>query len=196
MNRCASASTSTMSPRCGTRAAATIPIRCARPSLAEKAGADGITAHLREDRRHISDDDIARLSRESENSAQSGNGRDRRDAGHRAQGTSPHAACIVPEKREERTTEGGIDAVGHFARLEAHRRDAWPRPASAFPCSSSPTASSSTPAARWARRWWNCTPAPMPMPAARTREELLTAHSQCRRVRRRSSGLKFMPATA
>ena len=91
------------------------PLRAAL--LAAEAGADGITAHLREDRRHITDDDISRL----------------KDAlaiplnlemaatdemlaialRHR-----PHAACIVPEKREERTTEGGLDAAGQLAVLE------------------------------------------------------------------------------
>jgi pyridoxine 5-phosphate synthase len=90
------------------------PVRAAR--LAEKAGADGITAHLREDRRHISDDDIARLSRELEiplNLEMAATD----EMLAIAVKARPHAACIVPEKREERTTEGGIDAAGHFARL-------------------------------------------------------------------------------
>lgn len=91
------------------------PVRAAR--LAEKAGADGITAHLREDRRHISDDDIARLSRELEiplNLEMAATD----EMLAIAVKARPHAACIVPEKREERTTEGGIDAAGHFARLK------------------------------------------------------------------------------
>jgi pyridoxine 5-phosphate synthase len=91
------------------------PVRAAR--LAQKAGADGITAHLREDRRHISDDDIARLSRELEiplNLEMAATG----EMLEIAVKARPHAACIVPEKREERTTEGGIDAAGHFARLK------------------------------------------------------------------------------
>jgi pyridoxine 5-phosphate synthase len=85
------------------------------------AGADGITAHLREDRRHISDDDIARLPREMkmplnlEMAATTKCWRSR--SRHK-----PHAACIVPEKREERTTEGGIDAAGQHNRLAADRR--------------------------------------------------------------------------
>jgi len=91
------------------------PVRAA--ILAQQSGADGITAHLREDRRHISDDDIARLSRaikiplNLEMAATA----DMLDIALKAK---PHAACIVPEKREERTTEGGIDVVGHFARLQ------------------------------------------------------------------------------
>jgi pyridoxine 5-phosphate synthase len=91
------------------------PVRAAQ--LAEKAGADGITAHLREDRRHISDDDIARLSRELEiplNLEMAATD----EMLAIAVKARPHAACIVPEKREERTTEGGIDAAGHFARLK------------------------------------------------------------------------------
>ncbi|HJW41637.1 MAG TPA: pyridoxine 5'-phosphate synthase [Rhizomicrobium sp.] len=84
------------------------PVRAAK--LAEAAGADGITAHLREDRRHISDSDIERLSRELtiplnlEMAAT--------DEMHViALNAKPHAACIVPEKREEITTEGGLDAA-------------------------------------------------------------------------------------
>ncbi len=79
--------------------------------LAAQAGADGITAHLREDRRHITDDDIARLSAELPvplNFEMAATPEMLRIAlRHR-----PHAACIVPERREERTTEGGLDAAG------------------------------------------------------------------------------------
>jgi pyridoxine 5-phosphate synthase len=85
--------------------------------LAAEAGADGITAHLREDRRHITDADIARLSAELTiplNLEMAATGEMLAIAlRHR-----PHAACIVPEKREELTTEGGLDAAGHYARLE------------------------------------------------------------------------------
>jgi len=84
--------------------------------LAATAGADGITAHLREDRRHISDEDILRLSREMDlplNLEMAATDEMLSIAlKHR-----PHAACIVPEKREERTTEGGIDAAGRHNRL-------------------------------------------------------------------------------
>lgn len=84
--------------------------------LAAKAGADGITAHLREDRRHITDEDIARLSAELpvplnfEMAATE-------EMLAIALRHKPHAACIVPEKREERTTEGGLDAVGQHNHL-------------------------------------------------------------------------------
>ena len=87
------------------------PVRAAL--AAEAAGADGITAHLREDRRHIVDDDIERLMNELElplNFEMAATD-EMRDIALRHK---PHAACIVPEKREELTTEGGLDAVkGH-----------------------------------------------------------------------------------
>lgn len=81
--------------------------------LAVKAGADGITAHLREDRRHIRDEDVATLMAalsvplNLEMAATA----EMLDIALRYR---PHAACIVPEKREERTTEGGLDAAGQF----------------------------------------------------------------------------------
>jgi pyridoxine 5-phosphate synthase len=87
------------------------PVRAAL--LAAEAGADGITAHLREDRRHITDADIARLSTELtvplnlEMAATE-------EMLTIALKHRPHAVCIVPEKREERTTEGGLDAAGMF----------------------------------------------------------------------------------
>jgi pyridoxine 5-phosphate synthase len=90
------------------------PVRAAK--LAAHAGADGITAHLREDRRHISDDDIERLSREIDlplNLEMAATDEMLRIALKH----QPHAACIVPEKREERTTEGGIDAAAQRERL-------------------------------------------------------------------------------
>jgi pyridoxine 5-phosphate synthase len=90
------------------------PVRAAL--LAAEAGADGITAHLREDRRHITDADIARLSAELPvplNLEMAATDEMLAIAlRHR-----PHAACIVPEKREELTTEGGLDAAGQFSRL-------------------------------------------------------------------------------
>src|SRR5690242_2891151 len=90
------------------------PVRAAK--VAAQAGADGITAHLREDRRHISDEDIERLSREIDlplNFEMAPTDEMIAIAlKHR-----PRAACIVPEKREERTTEGGIDAAGQRSRL-------------------------------------------------------------------------------
>ena len=91
------------------------PVRAAL--LAEVAGADGITAHLREDRRHISDSDIARLKQELKiplNLEMAAT----EEMAAIALKFKPHAACIVPEKREERTTEGGIDCIGQHNRLK------------------------------------------------------------------------------
>jgi len=90
------------------------PVRAAR--LAVGAGADGITAHLREDRRHISDHDITRLSEEIEVplNLEMAATREMLDIALRHK---PHAACIVPEKRQERTTEGGLDVVAGRAHL-------------------------------------------------------------------------------
>jgi len=82
------------------------PVRAAR--LAAAAGADGITAHLREDRRHISDADIVALVRDIDlplNLEMAATD----EMLSIALRHKPHAACIVPEKREERTTEGGLD---------------------------------------------------------------------------------------
>ena len=100
------------------------PVRAALAAAA--AGADGITAHLREDRRHITDDDIARLSAELTIPLNLEMAATEEMLGialrHR-----PHAACIVPEKREERTTEGGLDAAGghnHLAPLVNELRNA------------------------------------------------------------------------
>lgn len=84
--------------------------------LAVKAGADGITAHLREDRRHIRDADIARLSEELDvplNFEMAATD----EMVDVAIAHKPHAACIVPEKREELTTEGGLDAISASNRL-------------------------------------------------------------------------------
>ena len=85
------------------------PVRAAL--LAIEAGADGITAHLREDRRHIHDDDMRRL-----NAAISKPLNFEMAATDQmldiALKTRPHACCLVPEKRTERTTEGGLDVIG------------------------------------------------------------------------------------
>ena len=91
------------------------PVRAA--TLAIEAGADGITAHLREDRRHISDGDIAGLKAaiakplNLEMAATD-------EMVAIALRTRPHATCLVPERRAERTTEGGLDAVGGAAALK------------------------------------------------------------------------------
>lgn len=88
------------------------PDPVAAAMLAAKAGAEGITAHLREDRRHITDDDIDRLmgSIPLPLNLEMAATPEMLEIALRHR---PHAACIVPEKREERTTEGGLDADGH-----------------------------------------------------------------------------------
>ena len=90
------------------------PVRAAQ--IAATAGADGITAHLREDRRHITDRDIDRLMAEIDRPLNLEMAATEEmlaiALAHR-----PHAACIVPEKREERTTEGGLDAAGQHDHL-------------------------------------------------------------------------------
>lgn len=91
------------------------PVRAALEAIS--AGADGITAHLREDRRHIRDDDMVRLKAEIskplnfEMAATP-------DMVRIALSVKPHAVCLVPERREELTTEGGLDAVGQRESLE------------------------------------------------------------------------------
>ena len=92
------------------------PIRAAH--IAIEAGADGITAHLREDRRHISDDDIARLKAELTRPLNVEMAVTDEMLGIALRHV-PHASCLVPEKREERTTEGGLDIVGGEARIKA-----------------------------------------------------------------------------
>jgi pyridoxine 5-phosphate synthase len=92
------------------------PVKAAEIAVA--AGADGITAHLREDRRHIVDDDVARLKN-----------RITKPLNLEMAATAemiavacklkPHAACIVPERRQERTTEGGLDVAGQREALRA-----------------------------------------------------------------------------
>ncbi|WP_226018279.1 pyridoxine 5'-phosphate synthase [Novosphingobium sp. FKTRR1] len=90
------------------------PVRAAE--IVARVGGDGITAHLREDRRHIRDDDIARIQAATnlplnfEMAATD-------EMVAFALRHRPHAACIVPERREERTTEGGLDAAGQHNRL-------------------------------------------------------------------------------
>jgi pyridoxine 5-phosphate synthase len=85
------------------------PVKAAEVAIA--AGADGITAHLREDRRHIVDDDIARLKERITKPLNFEMAATPEMVGIACK-VCPHAACIVPERREERTTEGGLDAAG------------------------------------------------------------------------------------
>lgn len=86
------------------------PVRAAL--LAIDAGADGITAHLREDRRHIRDDDIVRLMAALSKPLNFEIAATEEMIAIAKQ-TKPHAACLVPEKRTERTTEGGLDVVAN-----------------------------------------------------------------------------------
>lgn len=90
------------------------PVRAA--ILAAQAGADGITAHLREDRRHITDTDIERLMAEISLPLNLEMAATDEMLGI-ALRHKPHAACIVPEKRTEVTTEGGLDAIGGYDHL-------------------------------------------------------------------------------
>jgi len=90
------------------------PVRAALTAI--EAGADGITAHLREDRRHIRDADMARLKAEITkplNFEMAATAEMQRIA----LATGPHAVCLVPERREELTTEGGLDVVGQHNAL-------------------------------------------------------------------------------
>jgi pyridoxine 5-phosphate synthase len=102
------------------------PDPVAAAKLAIAAGADGITAHLREDRRHIRDDDIVRLKAEIGKPLNFEMAATDEMLGI-ALKTKPHAVCLVPEKRAERTTEGGLDAAGqhnHLAPFIARLNDA------------------------------------------------------------------------
>jgi pyridoxine 5-phosphate synthase len=90
------------------------PVRAAL--LAIEAGADGITAHLREDRRHIRDTDMARLKAEISKPLNFEMAATQDMLGI-ALSTKPHAVCLVPERREELTTEGGLDVVGQHHAL-------------------------------------------------------------------------------
>jgi pyridoxine 5-phosphate synthase len=91
------------------------PLRAALIAIA--AGADGITAHLREDRRHIHDDDMTRLKAEISKplNFEMAATEQMLDIALRLK---PHACCLVPEKRTERTTEGGLDVLGGHNHLK------------------------------------------------------------------------------
>ena len=86
--------------------------------ICEQAGAEGITLHLREDRRHIQDDDVRRM-RPLLNTRMNLELAVTDEMVAFAQEIKPHFVCFVPEKREEVTTEGGLDVVGHFADVKA-----------------------------------------------------------------------------
>jgi pyridoxine 5-phosphate synthase len=90
------------------------PVRAAKAAIA--AGADGITVHLREDRRHIRDEDVQRIKAEVSAPLNFEMAATDEMLGI-ALATRPHAVCLVPERREERTTEGGLDAAGQHNQL-------------------------------------------------------------------------------
>ena len=90
------------------------PVRAAQ--IVAEVGGDGRTAHLREDRRHIRDEDIARIQAAT-NLPLNFEMAATEEMVAFALKHKPHAACIVPERREERTTEGGLDAAGQHNRL-------------------------------------------------------------------------------
>src|ERR1700719_2769650 len=90
------------------------PVRAALVAI--EAGADGITAHLREDRRHIRDADMARLKAEISKPLNFEMAATE-DMLRISLATKPHAVCLVPERREELTTEGGLDVVGQHNAL-------------------------------------------------------------------------------
>lgn len=90
------------------------PVRAAE--IVAEVGGDGITAHLREDRRHIRDEDLARIQAAT-NLPLNLEMAATEEMLAIALRHKPHAACIVPERREERTTEGGLDAAGQHNRL-------------------------------------------------------------------------------
>lgn len=100
------------------------PVRAALVAI--EAGADGITAHLREDRRHIRDEDMARLKAEISKPLNFEMAATEEMVGI-ALKTAPHAVCLVPERRQEVTTEGGLDVAGqhnHLAPVIAKLTDA------------------------------------------------------------------------
>ena len=181
-------------------AAAGIPIRCAPRIWRVEAGADGITAHLREDRRHISDADIARLKRELTPCRSISRWRRPTRCSPSRCAIVPHACCLVPEKREERTTEGGLDVARRrepprtcrrraegrrHPRLALHR--AGCRRRRSRQRDSAPTSS-------------NCTPAPTASARSRTMPQALPRELQPHRRPPRAwppaRALRCTPATA
>ena len=121
--------------------------------IAEQAGADGITVHLREDRRHITDRDV-RILRQTLDTRMNLEMAVTEEMLAIAVETKPHFCCLVPEKRQEVTTEGGLDVAGHV----------WRRPGSRFLCLSTPMKGRSKLRQRLAHRLSRSTPVAMLMP--------------------------------
>ena len=106
---------------------------------AHLGGADGITVHLREDRRHIQDEDVRRLRELTHIKLNLEMARDRRDGRRSPRRIKPEMAMLVPEGRQEVTTEGGLDIVGQEKRLKAAGREARRRGHRRRASSSTPT---------------------------------------------------------
>ncbi len=135
--------------------------------LAEEAGADSITLHLREDRRHIQDRDVTAM-REALQTRMNLEMAVTEEMVRIAQNVKPQDVCLVPESRQEVTTEGGLNVSGQSARLQDAVARARAAPESACPCSSTRMRRKSRPRAASGARSSNCTPAPMrTRPAAR-----------------------------
>ena len=172
------------------------PVRAAKLAIA--AGADGITAHLREDRRHIRDDDIARLKAEIDKPLNFEMAATDEMLAI-ALKTQPHAVCLVPEKRTERTTEGGLDAVRQRAQLApvVHElKHAGIRVSlfiAAAPAQIEAAAALGAPVIEIHTGAW-CD-ALIEERAARSRRRM-AAHPRRRAAGARASGSKCMPATA
>ena len=135
------------------------PVRAAE--IVAAVGGDGITAHLREDRRHIRDDDLERIQKATDlplNLEMAGT----EEMLAIALAHKPHAACIVPEKREERTTEGGLDAAGLHNQLAPI---VWKLADHGIRVSLFIEADERQ-LSGCVRQWSNSTPANMPMPAS------------------------------
>ncbi len=127
--------------------------------IAEQAGADGITVHLREDRRHITDRDVCIL-RQTLDTRMNLEMAVTEEMLAIAVETKPHFCCLVPEKRQEVTTEGGLDVAGQREKM----RDVWQMPGSRFLCLSTPMKSRSKLRQRLAHRLSRSTPVAMLMP--------------------------------
>ena len=179
------------------RAAALIPIRCARRSWRQKAGADGITAHLREDRRHISDADIERLARGNKSSAQSGNGGDRRDARHRAARTSRTPPASF--RKSARSAPPKAASTRRASTIASRRWCAsWATRTSASRCSSKPDRAQLDAAKSLGAPVVELhTGAYCEADSRRQRaKSMLAAHPRCGGLWRVASGSKSMPAMA
>ena len=137
--------------------------------LAEQSGADSITLHLREDRRHIQDRDVANM-RAALQTRMNLEMAVTEEMIRIAQRVAPQDCCLVPESREEVTTEGGLDVLGLRARITdacGALESAGIRVSLFIDAEAAQV--EAAPAALWGRRWWSCIPAPMPTPRVRAK---------------------------